>query len=697
MNIQTKNMRKPSQNIRAFNNKLFEKQNFYKQNQNEIKYDSHRPAQAISFSGSAVSLAQKGITKAADSIAQNGPEIAASVIKKSGSESAWHKLINFVYDNEAAYTAIYSLIVAGMLKPICVLNMKGSEEKDKQIVATKNFIQAFIGSFLGFTIGGGLVKKSVDVIKNNMKLITMNDQETAFKITDDAGVLTKMAKDSLKKEKDGFLTKFRYVKDTNQTGIFGAAWQALTKKAVVAENMPKDLNPDKQIFINISEFDIKDKITQLKKTAQGHLHIFNNPKNIEYVKRLKNSGNEKVLLAQKDSVMKSILDGANASTVKEQYKSLVSSILDNSAASYTETITKKAKELEGLLTKEKAQEALDSLFDFIKDKKAHETLMETYETVWKSSSGSVTGILKAIIAGAMLPTVMAALFAKRNARKQMEKEAKQSAVLLNSPMYKKEQENYSAITNKSVDNKANNQVSFTGGLDNVIDKFAMGVESLSVTKLGQGLVNVIHNLPKPLNKTSARMGDLESFLITGYWVQNTLRSKRIDPDQKLGLNVHTVLVTVVSSICAFAIDTLLDPLITMGKNKYTQKLTETAKEALESKNIEETVSQGCKDLLCGKNASKKIIEVLKDNSKKFFDANGKLIQDSELDSAIKTLTGTYGKMLTKFKSLTVFTLVVRFLVPVLMVPYSGKLKKHIQKKQQEKNSATNTNKAEVKK
>ena len=44
---------------------------------------------------------------------------------------------------------------------------------------------------------------------------------------------------------------------------------------------------------------------------------------------------------------------------------------------------------------------------------------------------------------------------------------------------------------------------------------------------------------------------------------------------------------------------------------------------------------------------------------------------------IGELTTNYGKKLSKFKSLTIFTLVVRFLVPVLMVPFSGKLKKKI--------------------
>ena len=52
---------------------------------------------------------------------------------------AFNKTVEFVYDNEVAYNAIYALLVAGVLKPMCVLNMPGSEDKDKQMVATKNF------------------------------------------------------------------------------------------------------------------------------------------------------------------------------------------------------------------------------------------------------------------------------------------------------------------------------------------------------------------------------------------------------------------------------------------------------------------------------------------------------------------------------------------------------------------------------
>ncbi|MBQ7287266.1 MAG: hypothetical protein IJW73_05850, partial [Candidatus Gastranaerophilales bacterium] len=65
--------------------------------------------------------------------------------------------------------------------------------------------------------------------------------------------------------------------------------------------------------------------------------------------------------------------------------------------------------------------------------------------------------------------------------------------------------------------------------------------------------------------------------------------------------------------------------------------------------------------------------------------------DSQVKKTIEELSKNYGKKLSKFKSLTIFTLVVRFLVPVLMVPFSGKLKKKIveraEKRQQAKAAA----------
>ena len=77
--------------------------------------------------------------------------------------------------------------------------------------------------------------------------------------------------------------------------------------------------------------------------------------------------------------------------------------------------------------------------------------------------------------------------------------------------------------------------------------------------------------------------------------------------------------------------------------------------------------------------------------KSIVNKNGEILKGAELEKAVKTVTKGYAKKLGKFKSLTLFTFVVRFLVPVLMVPISGKMKKKIveltSKKKDEKNVA----------
>ena len=163
---------------------------------NDYKYNIKRPAQAISFGGSAVSMSDKFI--------QN---------------KFLNKVIGFVNENEAAYNAIFSLFVAGMLKPFVVLNMPGSEDKDKQIVATKNFLQAFLGSFFGITITGGIVKKSVDIINNNLELIDIDEATNKIKeVTLDNKNLGEVAEKLVVKEHTGLLARLKNAKDSFVSG-----------------------------------------------------------------------------------------------------------------------------------------------------------------------------------------------------------------------------------------------------------------------------------------------------------------------------------------------------------------------------------------------------------------------------------------------------------------------------------------------
>ena len=70
-------------------------------------------------------------------------------------------------------------------------------------------------------------------------------------------------------------------------------------------------------------------------------------------------------------------------------------------------------------------------------------------------------------------------------------------------------------------------------------------------------------------------------------------------------------------------------------------------------------------------------------------SNTDLLNKESLEKAIKGLSSTYKKQLSKFKSLTIFTFVVRFLVPVLMVPVSGKIKRKIVERQKQKEQNAN--------
>lgn len=551
----------------------------------------NRPARAISFGGSA------DITK--------------------GVQKVFNKTVEFVYDNEAAYNAIYSVIVAGMLKPLFVLNMPGSEDKDKQIVATKNFLQAFIGGFLGLTVGGGFVKKAIDVVKTNLKLIK--------------GV----------EEQDG--RQVIKVIEPTSTKALEIAKESLFKKGKKAPTIDEIL----QESINI-----------IKNFNDNHLKAYEGNKG--FLKQLKENKGNKTLLG------------------------------------------------------------------------------DAFEVLWKNSTGALTAICKAKISTILLPPVMAFLFAKKNAQRAAAENAKKN-ILTNNSSFRNEQENFKKMMNKNTGN-----ISFGGNiLTGAIDGAATLIEKMGMSKAGEKAAKLLSKTKKP----SARMSDVESFLITGYWLQNTARSKKIEPSQKLGLNVHSALVTVVSSTCAFIIDYLFDGLIDKSKNKYKTSLENIAKsikanpefeigETLEValKDAPDVVKMGIKNkvvaLLDAKSAKdgldsitdadiKSIIDELRATKAfKDFDLDESLIKkaisslkrsepikkgifkqaedmigakdvakkmsmaignEEELARVISKLTTSYGKKLSKFKSLTIFTLVVRFLVPVLMVPVSGKMKKKVAK------------------
>ena len=318
------------------------------------------------------------------------------------------------------------------------------------------------------------------------------------------------------------------------------------------------------------------------------------------------------------------------------------------------------------------------MIDKTKNGKSGTTLYEAFESLWKNSTGWITAIMKAKISSLLLPATVAFIFAKKNREKQqaLEKEnlSKNYSTLITSQQFQKDKEYFSAILNKNSNNTTN--VAFTGNVtDNIAKVLSKGIEKLSMTNFGENSVKLLSKAKKP----SARMADIESILLTSYWVQNTLRSKKIDPDQKLGLNIQTVLVTAVSSSAAFIIDWLLDGLINKGKTKYSLEIQNNIKQLVnnnqgkEIPDLSNVIKESCKKLNNPEGIAKEFVKKGINN-----------ITDEEIKTLADKLASGYGKKLSKFKSLTIFTLVVRFLVPVLMVKPAGKIKQKIKKMQQEK-------------
>lgn len=204
------------------------------------------------------------------------------------------------------------------------------------------------------------------------------------------------------------------------------------------------------------------------------------------------------------------------------------------------------------------------------------------------------------------------------------------------------------VNNPNIKSQKQNVASFRGSkegfitrtLNNTIhlDKhIAKGVAKLSQTKFSDKLVEFTRKLPNP----PARWADLESAAVTFFYMWNTWKSDKIDEERKVPSMIQNGAVTIASSFAALAIDEACSPLI----NKLTMAY----------KNL----------------PPEKIAELGGKNAKQFFDATNKL------------------------KSNTIFTAVVRFIIPVLMVPAVGKIVEKVKEKAEKSNEQNSKNTQQV--
>lgn len=187
---------------------------------------------------------------------------------------------------------------------------------------------------------------------------------------------------------------------------------------------------------------------------------------------------------------------------------------------------------------------------------------------------------------------------------------------------------------------------FENGYDLLTDKIAFTIGKIAPTKPADSIIKGLQHFKKP----TPRMADLASIIYTIKLMTDTSKSKKIEKERKPALIINAALVTAASSTLALLVDKVTDPILKEMNNRYA--------------NLDPA---------------------------KFKKAEASI--KSQAKNAEEWLTNAdFAKGLSKFKSLTIFTLLVRVLVPVLSIPITGKITEWFvnrgkEKEQQEKELA----------
>ena len=257
-------------------------------------------------------------------------------------------------------------------------------------------------------------------------------------------------------------------------------------------------------------------------------------------------------------------------------------------------------------------------------------------------------------------------------------------------------------------NSINNAPSFTGifkplGVakeaycNALAEPIAKAMGYIAGTKPAQWLVKTFARFKNP----SARWSKMASFEITYFYIKNTKKSEKIPEEKNPPLMKNNFMETVASSTAAFLID------------KYTDKPMENLLKSYLKNNEQSVYEQSNKGIINALTAAveggqeldkdallrhadklidednmsdafRNAVEELKNNKtvQKAI-ANGKIAPDEIAKmaaSGFESQASKIYKVISKTKSLTVFTLTVRFLVTVLMVPVVGKIVEIVNKK-----------------
>lgn len=529
----------------------------------------------------------KGI--ATEAINKGAMEDIPKWADKMGGANWFKSVLKSVDKNETFYEALTALVVAGMLKPVCVLAMPGAEMEDKQMSATKNSVSAFIGFGLSNLILGPFSSAVNKVVKS------LNSKNPTEFIKDINYV------DALKNEELVTLANGTKLKST-----LGDAFKTTYKK------LPDlGVSPMKAaLTIALTPYILKLLFGKDKKDKTPKKNPVENPMN-------------------KMTIMNSIrMNANNVHPVQTAFNG--QKVQNNNNPSFTGNAQNNSSlnnnpSFKGSIASEISDEASEYFASGVK---------KTIELVKKQDKS--TG-------------------------------------------FKRLKELYNGIFDKHI---------------------AKGIGWIAPRKMGQKLVETTARFEKP----SARWSDLASFAITYFYVSNTAKSDKIEEERKLPLMINNVMVTAASSTAAFLIDKYTDkPMENLLRsylkhndadlyNKANKKIVESLQIALDEgfdqadidalkKHSSELLSGGLENVSDG---LKDAIKALKDNDIVQRAIKEKIIENDDIAKMAasgfeKQAKAIYGNI-SKAKSLTVFTLTVRFLVTVLMTPVIGRVVALVNKK-----------------
>lgn len=529
----------------------------------------------------------KGI--ATEAINKGAMEDIPKWADKMGGANWFKGVLKSVDKNETFYEALTALVVAGMLKPICVLAMPGAEMEDKQMSATKNSVSAFIGFGLSNLILGPFSSAVNKVVKSL-------DSKNPTEFIKDINYV-----DALKNEELVTLANGTKLKST-----LGDAFKTTYKK------LPDlGVSPMKAaLTIALTPYILKLLFGKDKKDKTPKKNPVENPMN-------------------KMTIMNSIrMNANNVHPVQTAFNG--QKVQNNNNPSFTGNAQNNSSlnnnpSFKGSIASEIGDEASEYFASGVK---------KTIELVKKQDKS--TG-------------------------------------------FKRLKELYNGIFDKHI---------------------AKGIGWIAPRKMGQKLVETTARFEKP----SARWSDLASFAITYFYVSNTAKSDKIEEERKLPLMINNVMVTAASSTAAFLIDKYTDkPMENLLRsylkhndadlyNKANKKIVESLQIALDEgfdqadidalkKHSSELLSGGLENVSDG---LKDAIKALKDNDIVQRAIKEKIIENDDIAKMAasgfeKQAKAIYGNI-SKAKSLTVFTLTVRFLVTVLMTPVIGRVVALVNKK-----------------